>query len=133
MGVVQGNDGGFEHVAGQEVADGGRIFEGVADVADGADGKGAAPSVSDTEYCFAEHEKRFEDGRGREDKVLKWCLFGRDCISGGIFVDSKGNGNVSSAKFKRKGEKSLWYLTLRINYSKNRRYCSVCDLPQYTF
>ena len=85
MRFVQGNDGGFEHVAGQEIADGGGTFEGVTDVADGANGEGAAAGISDTEHRFAKHEEGFEDGGSREDEVLERRLFGRDCISGGIF------------------------------------------------
>ena len=91
MRFMQGNDGGFEHVAGQEVANGGRSLEGVADMADGADGKGAAAGISDAEYRFAEHEEGLKDGRSREDEVLKWCLSRRDRISRGICINDRAN------------------------------------------
>ena len=64
VGLMQSDNGSLEHVACQEIADGRRLFKGVAHVADGADGKGAAAGVANAEDCLAKHEEGFENGWG---------------------------------------------------------------------
>ena len=70
VGFMQSHNGSLKHVARQEIADGGRSFEKVAYVADGADGEGAAAGITDTEDRLAKHEEGFENGWGGDDEVL---------------------------------------------------------------